>query len=755
VSPAAPEPTARAATALEPTARAATATEPSTRAAAAEPSARAAAAEPATRANAAAIATAEPDPADRHRRYLVEAMARVRAMIERHAESPAAGAPLPAPLPQAAPGPPPALLKLATLFDLSDFECDVLVLCAAMELDASFPGLCARAQVDPQRYYPTFSLALAAIPGAHWEALSPSSNLRYWRLLELGPGSGLTERPLRVDERILHYLVGAECREERLAGLIEPVIGAGSAEADEPAVPSHQALAERIAATWARTVGTAELPGEEVAGKRAIAAAACRLLDLELAALRADALPTGAAELADLARLWEREGALTGSALLVDCDDVEPSDGARESALQRFVEVLHGCVFLAGRQRRRPRRRPLLTFEVAKPTPREQREVWRQALGPAAAAALAGKLDTLVAQFNLSAPTIHAVHAGALGVLGDAAADLADAAAAAADAADADATVTGAPAAIAAPAAPAAAAIAAPAAPAAAAADLADALWETCRSQARPRLEDLARRVTSSAGWDDLVLPEAALAQLREVAAHVRHRTTVYDRWGFGEGPARGLGISALFAGASGTGKTLAAEVLAHELRLDLFHIDLSAVVSKYIGETEKNLARVFTAAEEGGAILLFDEADALFGKRSEVKDSHDRHANIEVSYLLQRMESYRGLAILTTNLRDALDGAFLRRLRFSIEFPFPDAAQRTAIWSRVFPAATPTADLAPEKLARLSLAGGSIRNIAQNAAFLAAAAGTPVGMDHLLVAVRSEYTKLGKPLPETEVRGW
>ena len=188
----------------------------------------------------------------------------------------------------------------------------------------------------------------------------------------------------------------------------------------------------------------------------------------------------------------------------------------------------------------------------------------------------------------------------------------------------------------------------------------------------RTRLDDLAQRIDPAAGWDDLVLPALQLEAIRRVAQHVRHRATVYDAWGFAARSARGLGISALFAGASGTGKTMAAEVLAAELRLDLYRIDLRRVVSKYIGETEKNLRRVFDAAEDSGAILLFDEADALFGKRSEVKDSHDRYANIEVSYLLQRMEAYRGLAILTTNLKSALDPAFLRRIRFVVAVPLP-----------------------------------------------------------------------------------
>jgi SpoVK/Ycf46/Vps4 family AAA+-type ATPase len=217
----------------------------------------------------------------------------------------------------------------------------------------------------------------------------------------------------------------------------------------------------------------------------------------------------------------------------------------------------------------------------------------------------------------------------------------------------------------------------------------------------------------------------------------------------------RSLGISALFSGNSGTGKSLAAEVLANELNLDLYRIDLSGVVSKYIGETEKNLRRVFDAAENSGAILLFDEADALFGARSEVKDSHDRYANVEVSYLLQRMEAYSGLAILTTNLKNAIDAAFLRRLRFVVNFPFPDQAMRAEIWQRAFPAHLPAEGLDCTRLAQLGVAGGSIRNIALNAAFIAADSGEPLQMRHLLRAARSEYAKLEKTLTESEIAGW
>jgi SpoVK/Ycf46/Vps4 family AAA+-type ATPase len=208
-----------------------------------------------------------------------------------------------------------------------------------------------------------------------------------------------------------------------------------------------------------------------------------------------------------------------------------------------------------------------------------------------------------------------------------------------------------------------------------------------------------------------------------------------------------GLGSTAMFGGPSGTGKTFAAEVVANDLGLDLYRVDLSAVVSKYIGETEKNLRRVFDAADHGAAVLLFDEADALFGKRTEVRDSHDRYANVEVSYLLQRMEAYRGMAILTTNMAEAIDAAFLRRLRFVVSFPFPDQKMRLQLWRRAFSEGTPTDGLDFDALAKLDFAGGTIRNVAVNAAFLAVEAEEPVRMSHVIQAARIESGKLGHPM--------
>jgi SpoVK/Ycf46/Vps4 family AAA+-type ATPase len=274
-----------------------------------------------------------------------------------------------------------------------------------------------------------------------------------------------------------------------------------------------------------------------------------------------------------------------------------------------------------------------------------------------------------------------------------------------------------------------------------------------CKARTRQRLDILAQRLEPKAGWDDIVLGEEPARLLRAIAAQVRHRNTVYEQWGFARTMNRGFGISALFAGESGTGKTMAAEVIANDLRLGLYRIDLSAVVSKYIGETEKNLRRLFDAAEHGGAILFFDEADALFGKRSEVKDSHDRYANIEINYLLQRMEAFGGLAILATNMKSLLDPAFMRRLRFVVNFTFPGAAERRLMWQKAFPLEAPTGELDFDRLARLNLTGGNIHSIALNAAFLAAQAQTQVTMPVVLAATRMEFRKLDKMINESDFR--
>jgi hypothetical protein len=633
----------------------------------------------------------------------------------RDAPATSAGSPEPqeSPAPAAQPPAPPAaglpsvLDAVCAQLSLSGFERRIIVLCAAPELDGRFGEVLGAAQGDPARAYPTFGLALAAFPDAHWSALSPWAPLRRWRLIEPGPGL-LTAAPLHIDEWLLHMLTGAGDLDQRLAAVVRPLEEAG------PAPASAAAAVETLTAAWRRPG-----PGVPVAlrgparqPKRAIFAAACARLGWEPFVLDAADLPASAAERDELMRLWERGALLGHAALLVECYDVD--EPASRGVLERFVDRLATPAAVAVADGARAGTRPCLTVDAAKPTPAEQRDLWRAALGGNDGfRSLNGALDRVVAQFDLDAEAIEAAAGRALG--------------------DLEASLAG----------------------PSPAGDAGLRVWDACRRSARGGLDTLAQRLESTATFDDLVLPAAQRELLGDILAHVRHRGRVYEEWQMSGPSRRGLGISALFAGPSGTGKTLAAEVLAGALALDLYRIDLSQVVSKYIGETEKNLRRIFEAAGDSGAVLLFDEADALFGRRSEVRDSHDRYANVEISYLLQAMESYRGLAVLTTNMRSALDPAFLRRLRFVVTFPFPGPAERARIWQRAFPPATPTEGLDVARLAQLSVAGGNIRTIALHAAFAAAQAGLPVGMPQVLRAAVAEYAKLERPLSDAEIGGW
>ncbi|MEG4395816.1 AAA family ATPase [Microcoleus sp. BROC3] len=641
---------------------------------------------------------------------------------------------------------PSALQELTIGFNLSDFERDVLLLCAGMELQQNFDSLCADAQGDGQLSYPTFNLAMSALAAPHWNAISPDHPLRRWLLIEVVRGKTITHSALRINERILHYLMGVDCLDEAFKGIIEPVSLSGEMVRSRrlPLSGSHSTIASQIAALWSKNwaqqqsgfsvdslpltdypLPIVQLCGDEVESKLAIASTACEILRIKLAVISTRVIPTVTAELNNLILLWYREAKLRRSVLLLDCDEMDSEDGAKENAIAQLIVNITSPIIIMTRDRRKSTRRPFITFDIHPPTKQEQRQIWQNALGEFVPV-LNGQVEVLVEQFNLNAPTIYAVCEEMISQNPE------KIEAGFTDNLPAQQTSK----------------INPPAA-------IQNQLWDICRAQSRPRLDDLAQRILPAATWDDLVLPEAERQTLREIAAHVRQRTKVYKEWGFAGKGDRGLGISALFAGTSGTGKTMSSEVLAGELQLDLYRIDLSSVVSKYIGETEKNLRRVFDAAESGATILLFDEADAIFGKRSDVKDSHDRYANMEVSYLLQRMESYQGLAILTTNLKDSLDTAFLRRIRFVVKYSFPDAKDRAEIWRRIFPKNTPTEGLDCVKLGRLNVAGGNIRNIALNAAFMAADAREPVQMKHLLIAARAEYVKLERTLTDAEIRGW
>lgn len=645
--------------------------------------------------------------------------------------------------------PPSALTQLCQLFRLSVFERDVLLLCAGMELDEQWGALCAEAQGEAHRNYPTFGLAWALSAEPNLAALRPDAPLRWWRLIEVGEGTSRLKCPLRIDERIFHYLLGEDYIDSRLRGMVQPLSVAAQDYAVLP--PSHQQMVAQIAATWVESSGTLlpviGLSGVDGLSKSAIAAAVCRQLNLNLHRLSVTALTSQPGSLSLVKQLCEREWRLSHAMLLVDGDEMEEG---MNSGLSELIDTINLPLIVSRRERGRQRMRSLITWEVQPPTAEEQQAIWQGALGEKAVH-LEAEIEALVSQFQLSVRDIYTVCLRAQTSLEEEIANKKAAKATPAPAPEPVAetkpkrkrrttrkTETETP------------------PPKPVTLDVAKSpLWEICRTQARPQLQDLAVRIETRAEWEDLILPEREKQMLREMVVQVQQRGRVYETWGFAQKNQRGLGINALFSGMSGTGKTLAAEVLGNTLRLDVYRIDLSAVVSKYIGETEKNLRRIFDGAEGSGAILLFDEADALFGKRSEVKDSHDRHANIEVSYLLQRMETYRGLAILTTNIQTGLDQAFMRRIRFIIKFPYPDAAQRQEIWRRVFPQQTPTEGLDYKKLGKLHMAGGNIKTIAMNAAFLAAGAGEAVQMKHIKQAAIQECLKMERPTGQGELQGW
>ncbi|MCL1977319.1 MAG: ATP-binding protein [Candidatus Bathyarchaeota archaeon] len=592
----------------------------------------------------------------------------------------------------------PSIETLNILFGLSTFEKQIIVLCAAQEIDPEIKMLIAEAHGNPNMVYPTFGLALSCFPNAHWDAIAPTSPLRRFRLLEvnLNTAASLTNAPLRISERVLHYLTGIFYLDSKLQGIIKPV-----SSSDQP-VESHMRIVDKILSIWQDNKGKIpiiQLCGIDETDKLAIAQTALAIRDLNLWQLSAELIPQKPREAATLAQLWTREAALFGAGLFITTEDA-PADAPTQKAILRFIEQLSNPVFISTRERWQTQNSTLatVTLQVNKPLKTEQRALWQTNI-KSQDANIQNTVSALVNQFNFNASAIKA--------------------------ATNEATLHGEEAGL----------------------SVQEVLWASACAVSRPKFLQLAQQITPKATLDSLVLPEREKCLLTEIIAHVAQRHKVYEEWGFEDVSSRGLGISALFSGSSGTGKTLAAEVIAHELHLDLFRIDLSAVVSKYIGETEKNLCKLFDAAEDTGAILFFDEADALFGKRTEIKDSHDRHANIEINYLLQRMENYRGLAILATNMREALDTAFTRRLKFIINFPFPDEKSRLEIWQRIFPTKTPTNNLNFAQLAKLNIAGGNIRNIALYSAFLAANQNTPINMQHIKRATQIEYIKMEKPL--------
>ena len=609
----------------------------------------------------------------------------------------------------------PALAHLCTAFNLSPFERHILLLCVAMELEPSLGSLCAEVNKNPQLSYPTPNLAYKIFPNPTWSAFDRNSTLIHWQLIEIKIEQLFINSPLKINPDILLYLLNFKYN----GGIeIKDIINPLALPDQNLLPPSHQRIVNQIQETWSKSIESQKIPIIQLCGiegneKTEIATTAARgvgsnLSELSLTYLASTLGSITSVTLTTLTHSWQRAAKLTDNILLIDCDDMNQSDPDQIEILTHLIKNLNSRVIILSVKRINLPKRSIVTIDIPLLTADEQGTLWHIHLGETAAE-LGEYIDTLTNQFNLPATAIESACLHSLASMESSIKTNTDF-------------------------------------------DLKTALWDNCRIYARPRLDSLATRIETKMTWDDLVLPPEKKQALLEIVWHVKQKYTVYGDWGFG-GEKRGLGINALFYGDSGTGKTTAAEIIAKELRLDLYRIDLSAVVSKYIGESEKNLAQIFAAAEESSVVLLFDEADSLFGKRSEVKDSRDRYANLEVSYLLQRMEAYHGLSILTTNFKEAIDSAFERRLRFVVEFPFPDTAQRLEMWQRVFPKKAPTEGLDFKKLANLAVTGANIRNIALNGAFLASAAGEAIQMKHLLQAAFRECKKEGRATLGT--RNW
>ena len=664
---------------------------------------------------------AELEPSSLALRQLSEGIERLRTLLTAHAARGVESVP---PRVEVAPErEPPAtartpLERLAAVFGLSRFELDVLVLCAACELDAPFAALCRRASVDSSRLRPGIGLALACLPGANWAALAPHAPLRRFQLLRVHNERAIADAELSIDEPVLHYLLSGAFHDMALDSAIQPL------EPSPLAMPSQVELVRRIADVW-RSPGEVppivQLVGPDPRAALDLLAGLAHAFEIEVLRIDAALLPSATTELEAKRLAWDRLQSVLGAIGVLDVASQSPDRTPVASAVDAWLEASTGPMLLLARTRRALGARTCVTFELEAPERREQVALWvaeidasfrapeAQALRPRRAEVDAA-VEQLVGVFSLPACRIRSVCAGARGLL------VAERGAAGPER------------------------------------SFASAVWQACRVQARPDLDAYARRLKGNSRFEDLCVGPRTRATLEKICNQIRHRGVVHGRWDVGGKSRRGLGVSALFAGPSGTGKTLAAEVIGNELDLDVYQVDLSATVSKYIGETEKNLERVFDAAEGSGVILLFDEADALFGKRTEVKDSHDRHANVEIGYLLQRLEAYQGLAILTTNLREDLDQAFLRRLRFIVEFAHPNALERLGLWRGALHGGVPVADVDLEALASLPLTGGQIRNVVMNAAFAAAAAERSLDGALLREAIVHELEKSGQRLAHGEL---
>ena len=617
---------------------------------------------------------------------------------------------------------------LQDTFGLTSFAVDALLTALAPEIDLRYERLYAFLQDDVTKKRPSVDLVLNLLCATVAEKLaarqhfSPLAPLRKHQLLTVTPDPSSPQAPLlahylKVDDRIVSYLLGAQEIDARItpyvqlvtprARLSDLLLPADGKEHLLHLVRSTKTAHEQLVLYFHGPVGT---------GKQTTAEALCRELDSNLLVIDCESLlQSEPASVDTMIQLALREALLQPVVLYIEHFSLLLADEKKnwQTRVTRELVTHPGIVFLAGDMEWEPvelqQHAHFARFTFHPPTSTERLQLWQRTLQEKSTSSTDIDLQTLATQFRLTGGQIVDAVTTARSL------------AARRHTRDQTLSTTD--------------------------------LRKACQLQSNRTLARLAQKITPCYRWNDIVLPTDRFDQLREICHAVQHRARVYEDWGFEHKLSLGKGLNVLFAGPSGTGKTMAAEVIACELGLDLYKIDLSTIVSKYIGETEKNLARIFAEATTSNAILFFDEADALFGKRSDVRDAHDRYANIEVSYLLQKMEEYDGVVILATNFRKNIDDAFVRRLHFTIEFPVPGERDRSRIWQQIWPDTTPCSSaLDLEFMAqRFDLAGGNIRNIALAATFLAAANGGVVSMEHLLHATKREYQKMGKIVSESE----
>ncbi len=619
------------------------------------------------------------------------------------------------------------LQRIVDAHELSDFDIDVVLLALAPELDRRYERLYAYLQDDIAARRPTVDLALQLFGGNAAQRLfrrqrfAHQQPLLRFRVVSLDAGSVLLPLPLlanviRLDEQITDALLGHEGLDRRLAGYcryddrMAPIEGAEIPGATLRQLRRYVELQQRES-----MLPVLQFTGQEGCGRQAAAGGLAAALNRRLLVLDLGAV-VASPDAALLASLAVREAWLRDAVLY--CARAEslrsPSGAAVRECLLSSTQRGPPAIVLALPDSTVDLAPDAPRVSLARPSYERRRTLWGCWAAERSLRVDEAGLGTLAARFELTPRQIERA-------VGEASAQrYIDDLEGSGDSSTDDLQL----------------------------------LFAAARRRSGEELAALATRIEPVHRFSDLVVPVDAAAQLRELCDRVERRATVMDSWGFGARLSSGKGVNALFSGAPGTGKTMAAEVVAHTLGVDLFRVELAGVVSKYIGETEQNLDRIFNAAEHANAVILFDEADALFGKRSEVHDAHDRYANIEISYLLQRMEEYGGVAILSTNLRGNLDAAFLRRLSFTIHFPLPDVESRRRIWHQVWPDGVPrAADLALDLLAaHFVISGGHIRNIAVASAYLAAGDGGVVTMRHMLAATSREYQKLGKALTDSDL---